>query len=81
LHGTRLGIDESLDNVIKPLSSLARAITTEKILHAFNNCCNVFSPLPDKLKNLGERATEQAIESLEDEGEEEWHVKPHGAGI
>lgn len=41
----------------------------------------MFSPIPDILKDLGKRATAWAIESLEEDGDEEWDVEPYGAAI
>ena len=65
--------------MVEPLSSLSRAMTVEEIMQAFQNCGEVFSPLPEILKDLGERATAWAGDSLEEN--EEWHVEPHGVAV
>ena len=67
--------------MIEPLSTLAGATTIQGTKEAFKICCDVFSPLPDILKDLGERTTAWAVESLEVEDDEEWHVEPHGAAV
>jgi hypothetical protein len=80
LYQTRQDIDDRLNDITDHLTILARATTVEGITEALEICWEVFSPLPQILRDWGKRATVWAVESVEEENKE-WHVEPYGVAI